>query len=226
MINYKVEHYINKIINGEVFSFTRFGDGEWLCMNGATGHNCDNHMYTPSLRAGLLSAVQSNHNYYKAKWNPGIKQFDDNSIMINNLVSQNGPHVNWVDANIWIDLVLQGRVSEIIEPLNSVNTIIVSDTIKRGIPINYVDFIEIPSVNCFEAKDKIKQSIISMVNQYDKPLFAFSASMATNVIVDELFPIIGDKCWMIDFGSIWDPYVGNIIRTYHKEYIDKKVKNG
>jgi hypothetical protein len=220
MVNYKAKHYINKIINSEVFSFTRFGDGEWLCMNGAQGANCDNHRYTADLRAGLLAAVQSKYDYYKAKWNPGIKQFDDNSAMINNLVSKYGSHVNWVDANIWIDLVLEGKVSEIIEPLNNVNTIIVSDNIKRSVPINYVDFIEIPSVNCFNAKDQIKESIISMVNQYNKPLFAFSASMATNVIVDELFPIIGDKCWMIDFGSIWDPYVGNIIRSYHREYKD------
>ena len=57
-----------------------------------------------------------------------------------------------------------------------------------------------------------------MCDKYDKPVFGFSASMATNVIVDELHSVVGDKCWMIDFGSIWDPFVGNITRSYHHRY--------
>ena len=38
------------------------------------------------------------------------------------------------------------------------------------------------------------------------------------LLIDELYDIIGDKCTMIDFGSIWDPFVGKTTRSYHKEY--------
>ena len=57
-----------------------------------------------------------------------------------------------------------------------------------------------------------------MTEKYDNVVFGLSASMATNVIVDELYDVIGDKCFMIDFGSIWDPFVGKMSRSYHREY--------
>ena len=47
---------------------------------------------------------------------------------------------------------------------------------------------------------------------------AFQHLWATNVIIDELYPIIGHKCWMIDFGSTWDPFIGNFNRSHHKNY--------
>ena len=56
------------------------------------------------------------------------------------------------------------------------------------------------------------------LTRYDDIVFAFSASMATNVIVDEMYDEIGDQCWMIDFGSIWEPFVGKITRSYHRRY--------
>ena len=70
----------------------------------------------------------------------------------------------------------------------------------------------------------IKKQVIEMCDKYEKPVFGFSASMATNVMIDELYPIVGDKCWMIDFGSIWYPFVGNITRSYHHRYESKEIK--
>ena len=93
----------------------------------------------------------------------------------------------------------------------------------KKINIKYTDFITIPSVNCFLEKERIKSEMIKMVEKYDNVVFGLSSSMATNVIVDELYDIIGDKCTMIDFGSIWDPFVGVIARSYHKEYKKRKL---
>ena len=62
-----------------------------------------------------------------------------------------------------------------------------------------------------------------MCDKYDNPVFGLSASMATNVIVDELYEQIGDKCWMIDFGSIWEPYIGRTTRSYHHNYKTKEL---
>ena len=61
--------------------------------------------------------------------------------------------------------------------------------------------------------------MIKMTKKYDDVVFGLSSSMATNVIVDELYDEIGDKCSMIDFGSIWDPFVGHIGRSYLKQYV-------
>ena len=72
-------------------------------------------------------------------------------------------------------------------------------------------------------KDRIKEDILKMCDKYESPVFGFSASMATNVIVDELYDEIGDKCWMIDFGSIWDPFIGNRIRSWHDGHLGRTL---
>ena len=53
--NYEFEFYLNKLKNKEYFSFTRYGDGEWICINNTvdsiiTGKNCDGHHYFPEMR--------------------------------------------------------------------------------------------------------------------------------------------------------------------------------
>ena len=65
--------------------------------------------------------------------------------------------------------------------------------------------------------------MISITKKYKDVVFAMSSSMATNVIIDELYDEIGDKCSMIDFGSIWDPFVGRHTRSYHRQYIKTKL---
>ena len=119
-----------------------------------------------------------------------------------------------------------GEISPLINQLEQMNFIIVSEPSKRELPMKYTDFIEVPSTNCYLDKERIKQEIVEMCEKYDNPVFGLSASMATNVIVDELYPLIGDKCWMIDFGSIWEPFLNNPVhsRSYHRRYKTKQLK--
>ena len=126
--------------------------------------------------------------------------------------------VDWVNAIIWEKLPVDGDLDKLIEQLEKMDFVIVSEASKMSLSIKYTDFIEIPKENCFLKKNEIKEQMIKMTEKYDNVVFGLSASMATNVIVDELYDVIGDKCFMIDFGSIWDPFVGNMIRSYHKEY--------
>ena len=102
--------------------------------------------------------------------------------------------------------------------------VIVSEKSKKDLPIKYRDFIEVPVVDCYLEKENIKNEIKRLTEKYERPVFGLSASMATNVIVDELFEEIGDKCWMIDFGSIWEPYIGKVSRSYHHRYESKEIK--
>ena len=43
------EQVILKLRNNDPFHLSRWGDGEFLCMLGAKGHNCDDHDYTDEL---------------------------------------------------------------------------------------------------------------------------------------------------------------------------------
>ena len=206
--NHNADFYINKINNNEHFSFTRWGDGEWLCAVGK----------------GLITAL-SNNNYYKAIWPTTHGQIQKNLKYIHKVLNDNNiKEIEWVNAIVWEDLVIREGIDKLKNALESRNFIIVSNPPKRNLGIKHIDFIEVPDVNCFLDKERIKKEMLEMSKKYDNCVFGISASMTTNVIVDELYNLIGKSSTMIDFGSIWDPFIGVRSRSYHDEYITKSLR--
>ena len=57
-IHNDLDFYINKLKNDEKFSFTRWGDGEWSCVFGAKGHNCDRHQYFENMSKEPLEIIE------------------------------------------------------------------------------------------------------------------------------------------------------------------------
>ena len=219
-----LQYYIDKLKSNEKFSFTRWGDGEWGCVFGAEGHNVDRHQYFPEMSEGLLEALVVDKGYIKATWPLTVPMFSRINPLITEFIEVNDIDYEWHDARVWEEEAMKGKLNPLIKQLEEMDFIVVSEESKRRLSVKYTDFIEVPAVDCFLEKDSIKEKVIDMCDKYDKPVFGFSASMATNVIVDELHSVVGDKCWMIDFGSIWDPFVGNITRSYHHRYESKEIK--
>ena len=218
-----IEYYIQLLKDKKPFSFTRWGDGEWGCVFGATGANCDSHIYFPEMKKGLNEAIIHPKGYFLATWPKTEPMMFNIWDSIQNIIQN--PNSQWVDARIWEEAAMGGELKPLVEQLEQMDFIIVSEPSKKELPLKYTDFIEIPTTNCFLDKDRIKQEMINMCQKYQNPVFGLSASMATNVIVDELYNIIGDKCWMIDFGSIWEPFLQNPIhsRSYHSKYKSKEL---
>jgi hypothetical protein len=220
-----INFYINLLKRGQYFSFTRWGDGEWSCAFGADGANCDSHRYFSEMSEGLNKAIDDPKGYYLATWPKTEKMMFDIWQPIQKRLS-NSLSKEWVNASIWEEAAMAGELKTLVDQLESMDFIIVSENSKRDLPMQYNNFIEVPATNCFLEKDRIKQEMIEMCSKYEKPVFGLSASMATNVIVDELYPIIGNKCWMIDFGSIWEPFLTNPVhsRSYHSRYQSTQLK--
>ena len=224
VIHNDLDFYINKLKNDEKFSFTRWGDGEWGCVFGAKGHNCDRHQYFEDMSKELSHALVHDKNYYKATWPMTVPMMGGIKDLILEFKEKYNLNENWVDARIWEEAAMQGQIKPLVKQLEDMDFIIVSEKSKRELPMNYRDFIEVPEVDCYLEKRNIQKQVIELTEKYKKPVFGFSASMATNVIVDELYEVIGDKCWMIDFGSIWEPYIGKVSRSYHHRYESKEIK--
>lgn len=224
--NNSADYYISELKKGNYFSFTRWGDGEWLCTSGenrpkeAAGHNCDFHLYFPDMAKDLQKALRSDKDYHKAIWPTTHGQIRKNLPLIMSCLD--GVEVEWSNAIVWEDLVIREGVDKMVNQLKEMNFVMVSESSKKQLDF-LTDFIEVPSKNCYLEKERIKDDMKTMVKKYPNVVFGMSASMATNAIVDELFDEIGDKCWMIDFGSIWDPFVGKHTRSYHREYLKKTI---
>ena len=53
---------MDKIKNSEIFFLSRFNDGEWFCMKGYNGSNCDGHKYYKKLGKDLVNLCNSDRN--------------------------------------------------------------------------------------------------------------------------------------------------------------------
>lgn len=221
-----LQEYADMMEKGEKFSYTRWGDGEWGCVFGADGQNVDKHKYFPEMATSLRAALKNDKGYRKATWPYTAPMLNNIKPQVEGYLDEHKLSKDWYDARVWEDSCLDNTIEIFIRQLEKMNTVFITGENKKNIPIRHVGFITIPSVDCFLAKEDIKNAMRQAVEKIDNPVFAFSASMATNVIVDEMYDEIGDKCWMIDFGSIWEPFVGNVTRSYHTLYPEVIMPRG
>ena len=167
IINNNLQFYIDKLKNKETFSFTRWGDGEWGCAFGTIGCNVDKHQYFAEMANGLLEALINDKGYIKATWPLTVPMLINIHDTIENFIESNNIQTIWNDARVWEEAAMQNTISPLIKQLQKMNFVIVTGKDKKILPINYTDFIEIPSVDCFLEKEYIKKQMITMCNKYN-----------------------------------------------------------
>lgn len=205
-----IEWWVNKL--DEPFSLARFGDGEFLCIQGRTGHNSHKCNYTPELRADLIECL-------KAPFYKGMQRIEPWHL------KQVEPMLegDWVDTEIFADLIAKGELKPFFDKLRTKKFVIVSSKQKRAFPIPYVHFIETPYTNTHLVKEKI----IADVLFYGEPvIYLFACGMAAGTIVHALHGKIPGASF-IDIGHIFDPFIGDNSRQYladvPKEILDKNL---
>ena len=123
--------FINKVKKDEFFSYTRWNDGEWFCMEGKPGANCDGQRYYPQLGRLLVNALQKESNRDASKegkyifesglwWKPQAL-FDKDIINMNIRVPFLKGAITtsiWQNPSKWIDLIqtLNGKTVVVIGP--------------------------------------------------------------------------------------------------------------
>jgi hypothetical protein len=210
-------YYVAMLKAGKPFSFSRFGDGEWNAILGVQGENCDGHQYFPELGAKLRASLLKKGDYIYALQPRAIRSQRKG---LQEFLLQNHIAWKWHNADVFHDANKQGKLLSLVSCLRSMNVVIIGPAVLRGLKekvFQYADFIEIPPKNCFLATEDIRKSILQTADKNKKTVYAFSASMATKVLIHELFPLIGADSWLIDFGSLWDIYVGRKSRNVYEK---------
>jgi len=199
----KYNEFVRKLNNEIPFAFSRWGDGEWLNVNGVNGKNCDGNVYYPDLGQKLKSIVSTKQNYYL-----GCQTGNDISVKSSKIYYQ-----EWFDADILHKASINGNLNHLFDVLENVHVVYIGNKSHRNLPfIN--EFIEIPYNNIWNDRDWLIDSIKETFTQSHK-VYCFSAGMATNVFIDILWKV-DDSNTYIDVGSVFDPYVGRQTRGYHK----------
>jgi len=214
MLNLAPQYFLDLIENDKPFSLSRFGDGEILCMypNGMK-ENCDGNKFFPELSAPMKQIFINNYDYYHCLLDC---TFYYNADLFRSLINEYCPDMEFYNGEIWQELSLNGKIGDIISALNKYAVVLVGG--KHIGNVRYLHgwdnapmHLEIPSVDSFKSVDKIMEQIGELYIQGYR-MFCFSAGYTTKIIIDTLYPYIGHDAFMIDMGSVFDPYCGRLSR--------------
>jgi hypothetical protein len=235
--NYTFDYFINLIEENKHFTLTKIGDGElisifksigWLSETQFGTANADRHRYYKELGISLHNTLINEKGYYKY-FHPGWLNSTINDKNLCKLLQKyvetykiSPPNLCDSRNAFYVD-VKNGNLSKLKKVLEERNFIVVSEKRKKNIPIKYKDFITTPLTNSWLSKEEIKEGVLNMVEKYENPIFGLSIGMPSLVIQDELYPLIGENATMINFGSIWDPFINVYSRRYHHTYKTLKL---
>lgn len=213
-----IQHFENLIEKEVPFAFPRYGDGEFSSILGYSGKNCDGVQYTEKLRNSLIKTLISPHlqdTYFYGMlaialrfYRPYIEKFTS----IHNL------QITWTEATFLVAANRHGRFAGFLDTLRKRPILYVGPKYLRKLPeilglkIDY--FIEVPEKTAFESREAIRKEVLFQAGKAD--FIGFSTGPSSKWLIWALFPDIGDKYTLFDFGSVFDGYVGRPSRKYQK----------
>lgn len=209
--------FVAPLERGEPYSFTRFGDGEWYAILGDPGANADGHEYFPALGADLRRTLEQPRPY-RYGMQPSVMGLD--GLRIGRYLKGAGVDLPWCNANVFHYANRDGRLWPLIREVRRRPVVMIGPAHLRaldGVVFPIERYIEIPALNCYLALDRVRDEVAAAAEGRDGVVFAFAASMMTNVIVHDLYSSYGKRHWMLDFGSVLDVYAGVQSRSVYRD---------
>jgi hypothetical protein len=186
------------------FKFARYGDGEFNCMFGKVGRNCDGHEYTPELARRLYQALKNA--YYMIGVQPLALTLYQEKIRY--LIDHKLDVV--VNADVLHNASIDGTLPQFIKALDRRYVILVGPAHLSKF-FNAVHIV-IPEVNCWTMYEETKKQLAFHLEESKEAVVLFAASMMSEVLIDD-FKLTNHT--LIDVGSCFDPYCGVKSRRYH-----------
>lgn len=229
-----IDYFINLIDKGIHFKYSRFNDGELIAIIGQTPNssNCDGHIYFTEMSIELKNALinySTNDKYY----------FLESYIYWYNILPNINKIINHLkDVNSNLKFIEDDfiRIShenspekfiQLMKLIMSKNVVIVGpDYLSKLLRFFKFKHIVVPIKNCYLSKNSIIKEINELNQISDNNIYLFSASMATNVIIDHYKH--DNNNTYIDWGSTWDTfYVSSEYSHIHKRSTSsgEKYKN-
>jgi hypothetical protein len=196
------EKICGEIASSTPISFSRWGDGEWFNIEKRPGSNCDGNIYYPDLGDALKAVASVKQPYYMGKQKAtgcysAADDFDQ----------------DWIHSDIFHWASIEGQLDLLWNSLKDPFVVYIGNDDLKTLPfIN--GFINIPPNNVWLQRDKLMEIIKGTIKDRHTT-YLFSAGMATNVFIDELYRFNSENSY-IDVGSVFDPYVGKCTRSYHR----------
>jgi len=208
-----LKFYADKLSKGEPFSFIRYGNGEWDCiMNLYHRTRSGSQKFTPDLRKALKDSLVKKRAgpYYLALQSPDFLKRVKLLPKLEKWLKNNAPGRDWYNGEVFARASRHGQMFPLVSAMKQHRVVVVGPPWLMKLPFASV-FVPITKRNCWTNVDAIEKQLRDLKGV----VISFSAGPATKVLIHRLHPIIGKHSWLIDFGSVWDPYCGVKSRHYH-----------
>lgn len=192
---------------GKNFKFSRYGDGEFFCMAGKIGKNCDQHEYFADLGQALNDAFYSSPNYMV-----GIQPLSVYGGLYQEALEFKPGPADIYNADVLHNASITMNLSLFIDAIYDRDVMLIGpghiSKMDKFFPSRW--FLEIPDTNCWTHYSKIKNYLETFQDEQDVILLC--ASMMSEVLINDLKDL---PCTIIDCGSVFDPYCDRLSRSYH-----------
>lgn len=187
------------------FKFARYGDGEFMCMDGKVGHNCDGHEYFADLGMALNDAFYDSPNYMV-----GIQPLSVHNGLYQRAVRDIPGPADIYDADVLHSASIDGKLSLFFDALKDRQVFCVGPL--HLFPKIFEFGITIPDKNCWNDYSYIRKALSNMLYDESNLVILFCASMMTEVLINDFKH---SPNTFIDCGSLFDPMAGKFSRSYH-----------
>lgn len=208
-----LQYYVDKLKNNEPFSFVRYGNGEWDCILQLFHRTrSGSQKFTPDLRAALATSLKTEHTgeYYPALQSLTFLERQGLVVKLERWLAGHSINLTWHGGEVFTKASMRGKLYPLVKEMKKHKVVVVGPSWLRTLPFADV-FIRVAKRNCWNQVKDLEARLKGLKNV----VISFSAGPTTKVLIHKLQPIIGKHSWMIDFGSVWDPYCGVKSRNYH-----------
>lgn len=223
------DQFLQKLKNKEPFSFVRYGDGELnslLQIDGENYKNTDGHTYFADMGVALADILKNKPKYYLGKQRFG---FDERyPEQISKFLKDNDlENLNWVNADVFHHASINGYFEKFFDMLVKRDdpVILVGPKYLENLGKFYNSHVVVPDRNCWLKVNEILEDVRGHLDRCDEhkvpAVVLFVASMPANYMIDQLYGKYGSRHTLIDCGSVFDPYCGQVKRGYHKKIIER-----
>jgi hypothetical protein len=208
-----LQFYVDKLRNGERFSFTRYGNGEWDCILGLYYRTrSGSQRFSPDLQAALAKTLLEHRggSSYPAIQSTGYLERLGLMPKAERWLAENRLDFDWHGGEVFHYASRKGQFYPFVEALRMHRVVVVGPAHLMSLPFATV-FVPVRKNDCWQDVKTIERE----VRRYNNAVVLFSAGPTAKVLIHRLYPEIGGSCWLLDMGSLWDPYCGVNSRKYH-----------
>jgi len=220
-LNFPAEYYLDMIRKNIPFQLSRFGDGEIISMKLAPHslkQNCDGSKFLPEIAEPMRQIFRNNYPYYHCALDC---TFNEHGEHFRKFIEETCPDIQFYNGEFWQHLSFEGRITELMEAISPYKPVIVGGKhlsrvmFMKG--LNAMSLIETPSRDSFTKFADILNEIMNRYHSGDR-MFLFCTGYTSKILIDTLYPYIGYNSFLLDMGSVFDPYCGKLSRDGMKYY--------